>query len=223
MKNLLKYGLTFVGGMLVGVAAMKVYFDKNFDIVKEEENETEEPSQEVEVQNEEPSQEVEVRNEETVETVEYSEEENNDFYEDMNTYRNIVSQYDESDCQETFATESDFNGNIIPDYKQNLASTYDDYTLKPYHITQNEFTEIETYDFDSFTYYPDGYVSDSDGMPINNDDLVKMFGTNWESMMDFSDGDEIFIRNDRLQCDFSIVRDLDNFQDIADPRIKKLL
>ena len=76
---------------------------------------------------------------------------------------------------------------------------------KPYVISPDEFGEFEEYDTISLTYYADQVLVDDGGDKIEDvDDVVGM-----ESLTHFGEyeDDSVFVRNDRLRCDYEILMD----------------
>lgn len=76
---------------------------------------------------------------------------------------------------------------------------------KPYVISPDEFGEFEDYDTISLTYYADQVLVDDGGDKIEDvDDVVGM-----ESLTRFGEyeDDSVFVRNDRLRCDYEILMD----------------
>ena len=76
---------------------------------------------------------------------------------------------------------------------------------KPYVISPDEFGEFEDYDTISLTYYADQVLVDDGGDKIEDvDDVVGM-----ESLTRFGEyeDDSVFVRNDRLRCDYEILID----------------
>ena len=105
----------------------------------------------------------------------------------------------------------------------------DEYTVmadKPYNIPPEEYEvyceAYGTWNSEEYTYYADGYVTDSQGLPVSPEDVERCIGTEFPNWFGTYEDDQIWIRNDELRMDFSVVRDLDNFADIADPRLKRL-
>ena len=105
----------------------------------------------------------------------------------------------------------------------------EEYTVladKPYNIPPEEYEVYceanGTWNSEEYTYYADGYVTDSQGLPVSPEDVIRCIGTEFPNWFGTYEDDQIWIRNDELRMDFSVVRDLDNFVDIADARLKRL-
>lgn len=96
------------------------------------------------------------------------------------------------------------------------------YADGPYLITQEEFEVLDDYESDEYIYYADRYITDSYGMPVSEEDIENCFGPHVEDYL-LSGADQIWIRNERMKMDFSIIRDLDNFVDVAPARIKRMV
>lgn len=94
---------------------------------------------------------------------------------------------------------------------------------KPYYIPESAYQEIDEYESDEYTYYADGYLTDSYGLPVTDEDIDNTLGLGFETYFDKYDTDQIWIRNDQREMDFSIIRDLDRFEDVASPRIKRMV
>ena len=105
----------------------------------------------------------------------------------------------------------------------------EEYTVmadRPYNIPPEEYEvycEADgLWNSEEYTYYADGYVTDSQGLPVSPEDVIRCVGTEFPNWFGTYEDDQIWIRNDELRMDFSVVRDLDNFVDIADARLKRL-
>ena len=86
--------------------------------------------------------------------------------------------------------------------------------MKPYVISPDEFGEMEDEDYDkvSFTYYADGVLADEyDEIVENIDEIIGE-----ESLTHFGEyeDDSVFVRNDKLKCDYEILLDQRNYSDI---------
>lgn len=84
----------------------------------------------------------------------------------------------------------------------------------PYVISPEEFDEHEDYETISLTYYADQVLADDNDQVIRNvDDLV-----GYESLTHFGEyeDDSVFVRNDRLKCDFEILLDQRRYAEVLD-------
>lgn len=83
---------------------------------------------------------------------------------------------------------------------------------KPYVIPPEEFGEIEEYTRCSLTYYADKVLADElDELVENIEDTV-----GFESLTHFGEyeDDSVFVRNDRLKCDYEILLDTRTYIDV---------
>ena len=85
-------------------------------------------------------------------------------------------------------------------------------SVEPYVICPEEFGEVEDYDKVSFTYYADGVLADEYDEVVENVDEV----IGEESLTHFGEyeDDSVFVRNDKLKCDYEILLDQRNYSDI---------
>ena len=95
-------------------------------------------------------------------------------------------------------------------------------STKPYPIPPEEFEVYDEYESDSYTWYPDGWVTDSEGLPVDPNVVKELFGIEFPTWFGMYDTDEVWIRNDERKMDFSITRDPEDFEDIATPRQRKI-
>lgn len=87
---------------------------------------------------------------------------------------------------------------------------------KPYVISPEEFGEYEGYEKISLTYYGDQVLADE------NDELVEDVegAVGFESLTHFGEyeDDSVFVRNDRLKCDYEILLDQRTYSDVVKTR-----
>jgi hypothetical protein len=83
----------------------------------------------------------------------------------------------------------------------------------PYVIPPEEFGEIRHYGKISLTCYADGILADDGGELV--DDVEGTVGA--DSLMKFGEyeDDSVFVRNDRLKCDYEILLDQRKYSDAA--------
>jgi hypothetical protein len=83
---------------------------------------------------------------------------------------------------------------------------------KPYVISPDEFGEFEEYDRISLTYYADQVLADENDDKIK--DVDEVIGV--ESLTHFGEfeDDSVFVRNDRLKCDYEILMDSRTYSEV---------
>lgn len=198
MKGFVKIGVAFIAGLAVGAVAFKKYVETKYDFIDNDEEEKTETPQIEEEKPEDP-----VEEQETIEE-----------FEDLSDrYEEILSEMmykHEKECEEVRELLGD-----------NFVSEPFD-PDKPYRISSDDYGADGDYDGDEYTYFADGYLTDSTGIPMNDMDIERTVGIEFAEYFDDDSVDEIYIRNERLKMEFSIVRDLDRFEDVAPPRIRRL-
>ncbi len=159
-------------------------------------------------------------------------------YCEQHDYNTLVNHYS-SDEEEQFDDEDDAPvdeyGEVIEDesgLELYPTSRYDENgeemsevtvsSTKPYPIPQEEFEVYDDYESDSYTWYPDGWVTDSEGLPVDPNVVKELFGIEFPTWFGMYAEDEVWIRNDERKMDFSVTRDPEDFEDIATPRQRKL-
>lgn len=213
MNNYLKVGLAFVTGLAVGAFATKKYLE-----YKEEQNETED----VVIGNEEDNEEVDViDNDENNEEVVEAQSINNTI--NRINYNNIKSTEDESYKRILNDLRYRNDNNAGNSLENNYVEPEEVDRNKPYNISQADFEDRDAYESDEYTVYADGYVTDSYGMPLSPEDIDNSIGTGFEQYFGTYCDDQVWIRNERLQMDFSIIRDIECFADVAPARIKRMI
>lgn len=198
MSNFWKTSLTFVAGAIVGGFVTKKYIEYKTQLNNEVEYE-------------------EIYDENIEEGVIETPNENNEEIKinsvNDDTYKRLLD-----DLRYRAEKEAEeFIEDIIPNQNEVID------TSKPYNISPDEFEEIDEYDSDEYTYYEDGYVTDSYGMPISEEDILNTIGEDFDTYFGSYSDDQIWVRNERLKMDFSVVKDVDNFVDIAPPRIRRMV
>ena len=219
MKKIISGIAIFAIGFVSGILATKLYMKKqNEEIEEEVEIESEKmPGGEIPENNDV----IERMKEMTEEFEEYEERIKNEGYY-VNEKTTVISEsgdimYD-SDRPDPPVCRYDENGYEMEEYTV-MAD-------RPYNIPPEEYEVYceanGTWNSEEYTYYADGYVTDSQGLPVSPEDVIRCIGTEFPNWFGTYEDDQIWIRNDELRMDFSVVRDLDNFVDIADARLKRL-
>jgi hypothetical protein len=103
------------------------------------------------------------------------------------------------------------NYSNVPDKKDSEV----DNTNKPYVIKPEEFGSKEEYERVSLTYYSDGILADELDFVI--EDVEDTVGKDSLSHFGEYEDDSVFVRNDRLECDYEILLDSRKFIDVVGP------
>ena len=87
---------------------------------------------------------------------------------------------------------------------------------KPYVIAPEEFGELDDYETISLIYYTDQILADDNDVIV--DDIEDVVG--FDSLNSFGEyeDDSVFIRNDRLKCDYEILLDQRKYSDVIKRR-----
>lgn len=207
MNTFWKVSLAFASGLIIGGFATKKYIEyKDNQYYVEEIVEEEYEENETEVEEIKKAEDNIVK-----ERVNYNKIKSvND--EEYNRLLNELKYTSEQEAMEIL-------GDMV--YTDNPTQTVDE--NKPYNISQDDFEDLDGYDSDEYTYYSDGYVTDSYGMPISEEDIVNTIGEDFDSYFGTYDDNQIWVRNEHLKMDFSVIKDLDKFVDVATPRIKRMV
>ena len=85
---------------------------------------------------------------------------------------------------------------------------------RPYVISPEEFDEFNDYETISLVYYADEVLTDEMGDPI--DDIDALVGLDSLNHFGEYEDDSVFVRNDKLKCDYEILLDPRNYSDIEE-------
>ena len=87
---------------------------------------------------------------------------------------------------------------------------------KPYVITPEEFGDLDDYETISLTYYADQILTDDNDVIV--DDIEDVVG--FDSLNSFGEyeDDSVFVRNDKLKCDYEILLDQRKYSDVVKRR-----
>lgn len=87
---------------------------------------------------------------------------------------------------------------------------------KPYVIAPDEFGEYDDYEKISLTYYADQVLTDEDDEVI--DDVDEIVGADSLTRFGEYEEDSVFVRNDKLRCDYEILLDQRGYSDAIQTR-----
>ncbi len=90
-----------------------------------------------------------------------------------------------------------------------------DLLSSPHIISPEEFGELDDYEKISLTYYADHILADDDDELI--DDIDAIIGLDSLNRFGEYEDDSVFVRNDTLKCDYEILLDHRNYQEVVRP------
>jgi hypothetical protein len=89
-------------------------------------------------------------------------------------------------------------------------------TIEPYIIKPEEFGEIDDYETISLHYYADGVLADDCDELV--EDVEEVVGVDFFSHFGEYEDDSVFVRNDRLSCDYEILLDSHTYSEVLDSK-----
>lgn len=87
---------------------------------------------------------------------------------------------------------------------------------EPYVISPEEFGESDNYEQINLTYYADGVLADDNDEVM--DDIESTVGEDFADHFGDYEDDSVHIRNDRLRCDYEILKDNRTYDEVAGER-----
>lgn len=131
-------------------------------------------------------------------------------------YNNVISDKGYTNYSDFAKSDSDDDEDDNDDSEEDkpVYAEKDTDIDEPYVISPEEFGELD-YEKVSLTYYADDVLADEfDGLVENVDSIVGL-----ESLNTFGEyeDDSVFVRNDKLRCDYEILKDLRRWEDVVNP------
>ena len=84
---------------------------------------------------------------------------------------------------------------------------------EPFIIRPDEYGELHAYETLSLNYYADGVLTDELDNPI--EDVASLVPADFADHFGEYEDDVVHVRNDNLECDYEILRDLRKFTDVV--------
>lgn len=91
----------------------------------------------------------------------------------------------------------------------------------PHRIPEWDFETIPLWDSDYYTYYGDGWVTDSRGVPLDPRYVIELFGPEIHDIFEDDTLDEVFIRVESRRMDFSIERSWECLCETTNQKLRK--
>ena len=189
MNRKLSNVLLFTAGVAVGSLVTWRYFKSKYEVVEDEiEEKTEETEGETETEDEDP---------------EVSESKMSYKKPPLKEYVKMVE--DNGYVSKTHMEE----------VKEEIANgEWDDKDVyEPFIIRPDEYGEIHAYETLSLNYYADGVLTDELDNPI--EDVESLVPADFADHFGEYEDDVVHVRNDNLECDYEILRDLRKFTDVV--------
>ena len=187
MNRKLSNVLLFAAGAAVGSLVTWRYFKSKYEVVEDEiEEKTEEPEGE-------------------------SEEEDHEVLESKTSYKKpplkdyvkMVEDYGYKPKTHMEEVEEE-----IANGEQGDEDIYEPFIIRP-----EEYGELHAYETLSLNYYADGVLTDELDNPI--EDVESLVPADFADHFGEYDDNAVFVRNDNLECDYEILRDLRKFTDVV--------
>lgn len=197
MSKTIVYPLIFGAGVAAGILATKAYFQKDYDSrIHEYEKDIEsvrnmykEKMAEIEKKKTEEAQNIAAKNRQKPNL------------ESLAHYHDIIE-------NEGY---TDYSGISTGKKSEEKKPVVDDAADDIFIITPDEAGE--EYELQAVTCYADGTITDCyDELMENPDDII---GTEYKDHFGEYANDTVFVRNDRLKCDYEISKDNRNFEDVV--------
>ena len=109
-------------------------------------------------------------------------------------------------AEEGYTNYASTNNKNVKEEKVNMVE-------KPYIISPEEFGDFDEYTKLSLTYYSDGVLADENDEIV--DDIDETVGADFADHFGEYEDDSVFVRNDRLKCDYEILRDNRSYSDVT--------
>lgn len=97
--------------------------------------------------------------------------------------------------------------------KNNKEEDDDPVNEEPYIISPEEYGDIDKYTKLNLTYYSDGTLADDDDEIV--DDIDETVGSDFAKHFGDYEDDSVWVRNDRLKCDYEILRDNRSYKEVT--------
>ena len=189
MNRKLSNVLLFTAGVAVGSLVTWRYFKSKYEVVEDEiEEKTEEPEGETETEDEDP---------------EVSESKMSYKKPPLKEYVKMVE--DNGYVPKTHMEEVEEE---IANGEFGDKDVYEPFIIRP-----DEYGELHAYETLSLNYYADGVLTDELDNPI--EDVESLVPADFADHFGEYEDDVVHVRNDNLECDYEILRDLRKFTDVV--------
>lgn len=213
MNNTVNNMIIFVVGTLLGSATTYFVVKKKFETEKE--NEIKEMreyyTKREEIISEHADKEVDILKQEIESMRQDTEEETSVDEEELEEYRNIVSQYNHPEYADALVRKRELQ---MADAKKAEEDMTEERQEPFYIIKPDEFGTIDDYELVNLTWYADGILADEFDNIIGEEEIEERIGS--EALIEIGKylPKFIHVRNDDLEIDYEIGEDPRNYCDI---------
>lgn len=213
MNNTVNNMIIFVVGTLLGSATTYFVVKKKFETEKE--NEIKEMreyyTKREEIISEHADKEVDILKQEIETMRQDAEEQTSVDEEELEEYRNIVSQYNHPEYADALVRKRKLQ---MADAKKAEEDMTEERQEPFYIIKPDEFGTIDDYELVNLTWYADGILADEFDNIIGEDEIEERIG--YEALVEVGKylPNFIHVRNDDLEIDYEIGEDPRNYCDI---------
>ena len=186
MNRKMSAALLFTAGVAVGSLVTWRYFKSKYEVVEDE----------VEEKTEEAEGETEERDPEVLESK-------------MSCKKPPLKEYVKMVETNGYAPKTH-----MEEVEEEIANGEDDENVyEPFIIRPDEYGELHAYETLSLNYYADGVLTDELDNPI--EDVESLVPADFADHFGEYDDNVVHVRNDNLECDYEILRDLRKFTDVV--------
>lgn len=213
MNNTVNNMIIFVVGTLLGSATTYFVVKKKFETEKE--NEIKEMreyyTKREEIISEHADKEVDILKQEIESMRQDTEEQTSVDEEELEEYRNIVSQYNHPEYADALVRKRELQ---MADAKKAEEDMTEEQQEPFYIIKPDEFGTIDDYELVNLTWYADGILADEFDNIIGEEEIEERIGS--EALIEIGKylPKFIHVRNDDLEIDYEIGEDPRNYCDI---------
>lgn len=213
MNNTVNNMIIFVVGTLLGSATTYFVVKKKFETEKE--NEIKEMreyyTKREEIISEHADKEVDILKQEIETMRQDTEEQSSVDEEELEEYRNIVSQYNHPEYADALVRKRELQ---MADAKKAEEDMTEERQESFYIIKPDEFGTIDDYELVNLTWYADGILADEFDNIIGEEEIEERIGS--EALVEIGKylPKFIHVRNDDLEIDYEIGEDPRNYCDI---------
>lgn len=175
----MKYFITFVAGAALGSLATWIFVKKKYEQIAQEE----------------------IDSVKEVYSKRKPKAEKKDDEEDIQVDEKEVTEYEKIIETTGYSKYSDISKSNVK-----TEAEHDDLE-RPYVIRPEEFGELDGYEMISLTHYSDGVLADDDDQQMADDEIDEVVGADYAEHFGEYEDDSVFVRNDRLKCDYEILLD----------------